>query len=115
MHCTPPKKKVAFQHAAFSHVLSHTLSLTVAAANERKSAAQNVKNAKKAQEVEAAESADWSKGSKGNKKEAEEQKRVRPIIFFKTSSVFRFLVPLADIIYSYGFPTKIARAAGQEA
>ncbi|KAG0365292.1 hypothetical protein BC939DRAFT_441609 [Gamsiella multidivaricata] len=47
----------------------------VAAANERKAAAQNQKNAKKAVEQESAEAAEWSKGSKANKKEAEEQKR----------------------------------------
>ncbi|KAG0248045.1 hypothetical protein BG011_000593 [Mortierella polycephala] len=47
----------------------------VAAANERKAAAQNVKNAKKAAVVEADEAAEWSKGAKGNKKEQEEQKR----------------------------------------
>ncbi|KAF9178413.1 hypothetical protein BGZ51_007809 [Haplosporangium sp. Z 767] len=47
----------------------------VAAANERKAAAQNVKNAKKAADIEASEAAEWSKGAKGNKKEQEEQKR----------------------------------------
>ncbi|KAF9576171.1 hypothetical protein EC968_010294 [Mortierella alpina] len=47
----------------------------VAAANERKAAAANVKNAKKAADQEAAEAAEWSKGSKANKKEQEEQKR----------------------------------------
>ncbi|KAG0223933.1 hypothetical protein BGW41_005283 [Actinomortierella wolfii] len=47
----------------------------VAAANERKAAAQAAKNAKKAAEDEAREAAEWSKGAKTNKKEAEEQKR----------------------------------------
>ncbi|KAF9362572.1 hypothetical protein BGX34_005871 [Mortierella sp. NVP85] len=47
----------------------------VAAANERKAAAQNAKNAAKAAEKAAVEDAEWAKGAKGNKKEAEEQKR----------------------------------------
>ncbi|KAG0320690.1 hypothetical protein BG000_003480 [Podila horticola] len=51
----------------------------VAAANDRKAAAQNVKNAKKAADQEVAEAADWSKGSKANKKEAEEQKRLEQL------------------------------------
>lgn len=57
------------------------VSYSVAAANERKAAAQNAKNAVKAAEKAAVEDADWAKGSKGNKKEAEEQKRVRSCHF----------------------------------
>ncbi|KAF9945529.1 hypothetical protein BGZ65_010635, partial [Modicella reniformis] len=47
----------------------------VAAANERKAAAQSAKNAKETAKKDAAETTEWAQGAKGNKKELEEQKR----------------------------------------